>query len=352
MMKNMNLKAICDSLIEILKKLQYSKRMMGSGTVDLTLPFDILIDEGKYDVSIDNKISKINVSYEQNLEGMENIADMKFHSTGGGSASMSSDSHGIVRITKISLEFTDLDNSVFGHEGDPLSKSYLLKKICVSYLNRLIQIVRWKTGKFWMPLVTEDAILGFTKNLSDGKRFDDGFVMDFGRTRTYPINTKNQSDVKDKINDLLKNEDPIPLDESLFLDALNYYVKGRYNEVIILINVSLEIFLQKYLFSILSKTMSNEEASKQVRKLFSDGLHRMFKGKFIQIDGRKLEEDSEMWKTFENLRDTRLYAIHAPYVTEISEGGASSNLNKALKLIRWIRKPAENSIYSYFPTVN
>jgi hypothetical protein len=59
----------------------------------------------------------------------------------------------------------------------------------------------------------------------------------------------------------------MPLYESLFLDAVNYFETGKFNETVILTNVVLEELVTLYLYKKLTEKMSLEKADVEIERI-------------------------------------------------------------------------------------
>lgn len=52
-----------------------------------------------------------------------------------------------------------------------------------------------------------------------------------------------------------------------FLDAVNYYETGKFNETVILANVALEELVTVHLYQKLTEKMSSEKADEEIKRI-------------------------------------------------------------------------------------
>jgi hypothetical protein len=85
-----------------------------------------------------------------------------------------------------------------------------------------------------------------TKEDDSGKKRG-GFSFDMGNPsfRPYPMNSIDENELKFDIVALLKNETNIGFYDLLFLESINQYQTGRFDESVISMNVAM-VSLQKY----------------------------------------------------------------------------------------------------------
>lgn len=314
---------------------------MPKTVVKFTLPF-VTVEEGEYPVSISGKTAKITISFQQNLESFEKITKMKFHSSGG-KVSLSRDPHGIANYTNVSIEFPyyyDVSKDG-GFMTTEFSTTHPLKQDSIVYLNRLIEVIRWLTARYWIQRVKEQDILSFEYvRIDDEGKGKEGFASDYGASREFPLAVKEQSSVSNEILDILKNEQEIPLDQNLFLDSINYFVHGSFNEAVIIANVALEVLVSEHLFTrFITNGLSEEEASKKVEKMFSKqkkkGLLKILTSDFVDIGKKSLEDSPDLLEKFKNARDVRKNAIH-PRIKKLKDDEARQTIETMMQIANWI----------------
>jgi hypothetical protein len=325
-----------------------SDAVMAKTTVDFRLP-SALIEPGEYEVSIDGITAKIRIVLIPNREAMNRIMGLEANATGSGSVRLSRDRYGVVNISQVTIElpFT-VDakiDSTSSNMFDMFSQSAMIKRECLRFLNRLVEVERWNTRKYWITPIEEQEILHFTSLVEpDEGKPRMGMAMGLGGGQLhFPIVTLEEKNVEQEIKTKLASETELPFYDSLFLDAINYYETGRYNEALIVLNIALESFVADYLLSKLKeKGHSEEDAAKLVDKAFSrekknrkSGMRKVLSEDFKEIDGRSLEDNSELWDTFGNARDKRKNVIH-PRTTELTQEVALETMLDIVDVWRWV----------------
>jgi len=196
-------------------------------------------------------------------------------------------------------------------------------------LNRLIEVVRYKTNKYWIPPINEHDIIFFNvlEKVDDAGKKRTGWVL-VPDGLVLPLDAKNQTDVQDEIAEMLKNERVVPVFANLLLDSFNYFATGRFNESVIVANIALEEMVKNHLYDKLvrEKGYSEEESEKEISAIFSDrkergkrGLHRVMSINFKEIDGRSLEDNSKLWHEFNEEQHERMLFTHTPDILKSSK---------------------------------
>ena len=146
-----------------------------------------------------------------------------------------------------------------------------------------------------------------------------------------------QEKIKDLIQQALSNQKEIATWKNLFLDSIDYFTKDRYNDAVIIANVSLESLIANHLFHKLNKINSDnqEENRLEILKL-PKSLHKIMKKHFPNIDGRNLEDYKQLWTKFDNIRKyTRPDAMHS-FTKKIDQKTAFDTLQDIRTIIKWI----------------
>lgn len=296
--------------------------------VNFKLPM-VIVDADEYEISLQDSIAKIVIKLEQNKENLKNITGMEVHTSGkGGGVKLVPDPHGIANYSNITIEFPFSDSQ-------PLA----IKQRCIEYLNRLIEVVRNQTHAYWIQKIHDRDMIGFDFILIDetGKEIE-GMVM-FAMESGFPIPILDQSQIMDKIKGYLKTEKSITLHENLYLDSINYFVNGDYNESVIIMNIVLEVFVAERLYQkLISKGTDNEIAKNKISNYFGKGLHKVMKNAFKDIEGRSLEDNTTLWEKFEQARKTRKHAIH-PYTKKLLKKEAQDTIFNILEVMKWVVSP-------------
>jgi len=299
---------------------------MNKTRVSFCLPFE-LVDEGEYSVSLDGRVATIKVSViSRSKEDFEKVTGMTYETSGSGSVRITPDIHGVSVISEIHVEvpyYVDMENCV----------SEVLR-----YLNRLVDVWRFATIKFWIPYVSDRDI--FTVNwetIDDSGKGKRGFM--FGSASPsiiYSLKTCEANKVMDTIKELLSNEMKIPTYEILRLNARNHLVNGEYNLAVIEMNTALEVLVATFLaIKLREQRLSKEEIDNRLRKYLSDySLHKLLDKVLREVNGRSLK-DSDLWDDFEMARLARKNVIH-PWVKVLRREDSEKVLLSIEQIMRWI----------------
>lgn len=293
---------------------------------------DILLSNGLF---IDKSLAKTIVSFvihKMFVQGNKYIVSMKGYDV----------CVTIKREQTLQSTSTSLINIEFPYLFDESpSKAEVIKRECAACLNRLGEVVRFKTRLFVIERVFEHDIFLFNFDTVDstGKK-STGSAFGFGGGPIFPINSIPEQNVEPELIQMLRNETEVPFYENLRLDSYYYFITGQFNNAVIIHNIILESIVADHLRGkLLKKGLSNEEADKTVDKIFSQkkGMHRVMSEGFEQIDGRSFRS-SNLWEKFTLARTTRKNVIH-PRTTRISKELALQTLQDIEEIIDWIHKP-------------
>jgi len=240
----------------------------------------------------------------------------------------------------ITLEFPYIFEENNNTSKEPIHE--IIKRECVACLNRLGEVVRFKTKAYLIERIFEHDI--FLLN------FDSAY--DTGRQRTasafglgggpfFPIDSIPEQNVESDIAEMLKNEaTEVPFYENLRLDSFYYFATGHFNNAVIVHNIILESIVADHLFSkLIERGLSNEEADLRITKIFSRkrGMHKVMGEDFEQIDGRSFKSANSLWDKFIEARAKRKNVIH-PRTTKLSKPLALQTLQDIEEIINWIHK--------------
>jgi hypothetical protein len=299
--------------------------------VDFILPLTIA-EEGTYNVKIEGKTAKITLALIQNRDVMDRITGM----TSIGNVRLMPDPHGIANKTKVNIEFPYAIGDLIKPKPNMLSTSGI-KQECIKYLNRLSEVVRYKTKRYWTPFVSGRDIIHINFQILDEQgKGNNGFLSDAGQGFEINLQTQEELSVRTEILGMLEKELKIPSYENLALDSFNYYSMGQFNEAVILMNIALEELVKQFLFEklMVKLNLPVEKAEKKIDQIFSHkkrggrtGMHKVMTVDFKEIDGRSLEEYPELWSKFNSVRTTRKNTMHT------------------LQLSHWIRQPTRSKAY-------
>jgi hypothetical protein len=276
--------------------------------VEIYLPWTF-IDEGTYTVSMDKISAKVSIKY---FPSHNRFAEVTGLSVATGLDP--DDSSGIIHFSSIMIEFPfllhDLTEGFDFDSSNSHSPSYYdtLFELCLRYLNRLVYVVRFCTGRYWIKLISPDSlhvhgIIEENKEGGEGKSF-----IRVPTGRPFEWNIKNQPDVQVKIDELLKSESRIPISENLFLEALNYYYHSDLPQAIITANTSLEVLVMDDMInSYIKRGKSREEAIGLIAKLYK----RRFESRFKRYYFNTSDVSSDpILKKVSAVRETRKQVVH------------------------------------------
>jgi len=320
---------------------------------NLTLPF-ALLENGTYNVSINGKTALIILQRENTQSRQAQMMGMAFVAPPGATMSMPNDFYGLVDITRIKIEFpflihpTRMRNNGDGTLEDLSHDNHdNVQKMCLIYLNRLIEVIRWHTKRHWIH-----NLAGSDVYLNNFDLFDDNGKNVGGQLHGQPILTlfnlpnefETQGSKKNQIQLSLESEEKIPVHDALYLDALHDFSQGRFNKAVMIINTALESATTEYLFQQLTKNgVLEDDAKKKIDKILSfgirlnrkSGFRKILSEDFKSITGRSLEDSPELWVGFNDARDKRKTTLH-PYIGKLSEGEARKAIIDILNVMNWV----------------
>jgi len=320
---------------------------------NLTLPF-ALLDNGTYNVSIDGKTALIILTRENTQSRQTQMMGMSFIAPPGATMTMPNDFYGLVDITRIKIEFpflirpTKMRDKGDGTLEDLSHDNHVnVQKICLTFLNRLIEVIRWHTKRHWIH-----NLAGSDVYLNSFDLFDDNGRNVGGQIHGQPILTlfglpnedETQDAKKNQIQLSLESEEKVPVHDALYLDALHDFSQGRFNKAVMVINTALESATTEYLFQhLIKKGNSRDDAKKTIDKIISfgkkknkkSGFHKILTEDFKSVTGRSLEDESELWTGFNDARLKRKTTLH-PYVGKLSEDQARKAIIDILNVMNWV----------------
>lgn len=326
-----------------------------------TLPF-ALLDDGTYDVSLNGIVAKITTHRENTVSRQAQMMGMEAMIPQGGTLTMENDFYGLVNITRIQVELpylihpTRTRNLGDGRLEDLSHDNHInVQRDCLLYLNRLIEVIRWQTRRYWIHNLSGTDIYLNSFDLFDNNERNVG-----GQIHGQPIYTLfnlpnfalNQSDRKQEIDTTLKNEERIPVHDALYLDALHDFSQGRFNKAVMVINTALESATTEFLLqSLLSKGESKDDAKKKIDQILKfgkkkngkSGFHKILTEDFKEITGRSLEGEQELWLGFNDARLKRKTTLH-PYIGQLSEEVAKKAIIDVLKVMNWVLQAGRYTI--------
>ncbi len=260
--------------------------------------------DGKYDVYVGVKKAIIKVTRERNPYALQKI----FRRFTPLAPLEDFDIHGIINICHVTMElslpFTLVNNS---------SQNDEVKSECLKYLNRLVEVVRYKTRKYWLlPVTNNELLYADISDLIDGSGKRKEGIIDMSSIFILPTPYKNEFEVYGEIEQLLKNGQKIHYFDSLILNAHNYIFLGQYNDSILTSNLALEIFILESLREVLQYRYATEtELAKALNSVLEDKLHATFRKNFLNDKPHfELMRTSEIYKKFDAARENRSKIMH------------------------------------------
>ncbi len=311
----------------------------------MTIPFP-LFEEGVYDVSLDNKKARIIVKHLQQKEKMKDIYGYEISATGNGKVTMTPDPHGISQITKIEIEFPFyiLPKKSFHimpdgqRVGPVVDHSGQIQRWCLLYLNRMVEVFKWKTGQYWLNISGQDAILNCFDLYDDSNKNVGGEFGMFSFSGFGFLNKiKEPSDVLNDVKNDLKNEQKIPIYDVLYLDSIQFFTLGRFREAIVTINIALEMLISIYLEQQLEdKGWDKDKIKKEMDNVFDKfKTERILKKHFKRLLNRSIEENKELLKKLQQARNVRRGVVH-PKPTYLDEQKTRNSMTNVLEVMNWV----------------
>lgn len=317
---------------------------MAKEIIEFTIP-QAFADEGEYEVLLDDMTAKIAVELIQNDASLGNVGGMKVSTTGSGRVSFSLDSFGIANVTKITIEFPKIISSKLDeNEINPKASSLAVKQECIRYVNRLIEVIRIYTKKYWLRYISEQDVLGYSSSQTD----DNGkssvtMSMDFGSGLSFPIQVLEQKGVHDKIIQSLKTNQKISYDNNLYLDAIGYYFTRRFNTAVSMMYVGLEVGISNYIIiKLMQKKIPEEEIGNIMKNVLKSRISKILDFHLKENTGKSLKENDELWKKFEKIRNVRKSVIH-PYPKILSQQEAYETLTGIQEILGWFYQDQKTS---------
>lgn len=142
----------------IFPELKLVKTLTGSS---LSKVDPAVTNTGKYVVKLDRYTAVIDIKYVPNPCGLREIMKMGVED---GTFKLDFDIYGVANMSFVTImlrykrnEYNYTDKIV-GHHV----QSYSIKKDCILYINSLIDVVRFKTGRHWIPFISEKMMASYS----------------------------------------------------------------------------------------------------------------------------------------------------------------------------------------------
>src|SRR5215218_5110851 len=180
------------------------------------------------------------------------------------------------------------------------------------YLNRLQEVIRYSTNRYWLRSVSP-----YHLNICYMERYDDlgkGTQTSLSAPPSanfFPLPVRKYSEVESQISEMLMNETTVSLPDKLYLDALNFFHFFSFAEAIITANIALDVFVWGYLLEKYRyEGKSEDESAKIIGNLFDDGLQKAIKKRYFNNFDDKSRDEHPIWKKLVNVRNRRKNVIH------------------------------------------
>jgi len=313
-------------------------------TVNLRTP-GIQINSGKYKVKLNGDEYEVNIEHMKNYENLKNLTGIGVSVSGSGSVEFGDDHlNGIADVLDVTIIFPEkydiepLDPIMLMKSTDEISKHVEeLKKKCLICINRVIEVIRASTNHYWITeLALRDIyIQKITVNPKNGKSHWFSAMKGSG-IEIVQIPMSSQANKIKQIDKFLKDEIYTPVEQHLFLDALNYFSLTRYNESIIAANISLELTATRRLYEILSSKHGEIDA----KNMLSASLKTKKFNRFMDIEFKKhtdqsLADDASLFEGLGRIRTIRKNTIH-PQTKKISKEECMYTISTIHKIFLWI----------------
>jgi hypothetical protein len=302
------------------------------------LPFRF-VDPGTYDISLDlnhdKYHAKIKLSLGQESNKTSRLSGMQIEKSESASIELKADEHGVFNFTKVLIEFDSKIGSIPEDSPSLLGNiSTPIKIISLEMLNKLGYIIRGLTNNFWIRPINLRDIHNFKIIDKDTQMFMTG--RDFSEGYYFPkLKTREQSSVRTAIEDILRTDSRIPQWKNLFLDAINYFTIGRYNESIIIMNTSLESYIAEFFFNKLTENGNVDNPKREILNIFGSKFHRVMERHFKDINGRSFKDNKTLWSKFDHSRCVRRCAVHS-FTRQIDHDEAKKVLEDIMEIMDWV----------------
>jgi len=275
--------------------------------VKLVVPFTFS-DEGEYRIRLRDRTSILNIRYVENNEGIEKTKGMHIH---GSPQIIPDDPHGLYYISEVDMSIPLLPTE---KSEDWLMDNSVVSYVCLKYLNRLTEVIRFTTHRYWIKMITMKDIDIFKVELKNGEQPQPSVTQLLGYPTGFnfePLPIHAQAAKKGLIEKILVKGHRLPLSENLILDSLNYFHSGKFSEAIITINISLEVFVEGFLIDRYTAEGNDEKtANERVDKMFDGKFHTTMRKAFFDNMTDDERNKHDMWIKFDNIRKKRKNVIH------------------------------------------
>ena len=279
---------------------------MTSILVDLIIPFTFS-DEGIYNIRLSGRTSEVKIEHIKNSEGIEKAKGIKIM---GNPTTIPDDPSGLYHISKVEMKIPLLHGESL---NDWLINERMVAFVCMKYLNRLTEVIRFATHRYWIRMISQRDIDIFSIKTDNGNGpqpslfklgFPEGYIFE-------PLPIYEQSSRKNLIDKILTKGHRLQLSENLIFDALNNFFSGKFSEAVISINVSLEVFVEEFSTErYKAEGIDENVANRMVDELFDGKFHKTFRKAFFENTPDTKRVSHPIWIKFENARAKRKQVMH------------------------------------------
>jgi hypothetical protein len=275
--------------------------------VRLVIPFTFS-DEGEYQIRLSGRTCIVKIIHVKNTEGIDKTKGMHIH---GSPKIVPDDPQGLYYISEVEVSMPLLSTE---SSNDRLMNEGLVSYVCMKYLNRLTEVIRFTTHRYWIKMITLRDIDIFKVNVENAQGpqpsltkilgYPEGFIFE-------PLAIYEQANKKELINKILQKSYKLPLSENLLFDSLNKFHSGNFSEAIIMINISLEVFVEEFLTErFIAEGKSETSANQLVDELFDGKFHKTMRKAFFDNMSEIERANHHIWVKFENIRAKRKHVTH------------------------------------------
>ena len=130
--------------------------------VSLVVPFTFS-DEGEYNIRLSGRICAIKIAHIKNSEGIETTKGVHIH---GSPKMIPDDPQGLYYISEVHVSIPLLPTE---SSDDWLMNTGMVSYTCMKYLNRLTEVIRFTTHRYWIKMIAVWDIDIFSVEVENGE---------------------------------------------------------------------------------------------------------------------------------------------------------------------------------------
>ena len=299
----------------------------GTSKIKFTLPFELVDRDGEYATSICDYVASVKLNKIQVRDYFEKITGLRIKTSEGGKVEILDDTRGFSVITEVEIKLPFVTHQ------------YYFTQISIEYLNRLLDVWRSVTGKYWLKEAISDRdifMLEWEAVKKDGDGYKGVFYFGLPGRINLPSPVIETEDALPKIIDRLKDEKQVPLYIKFLHNARKHFIERQFDLTIIELNIALEEFVTQFL---VTKMMQKKWTEDDIRRILNrcDGLHKIMNRGFKAILNVSLKENKKLWDEFEKMRLLRKNIIH-PFIHKASYNDAKETFRIYQNIRSWINE--------------